>query len=153
MATHEWLLHINWHSGLSRSDPQRPPDASRKRDTETLPLLLNPLSATSFQGISQMGTSLPCLFQVWFGAAFCSCGEEGWKGYRRWWRRAWRTGDKKAGETALPSSERPFIKGGLLSETAEEGWEINQDSRLPKKRSNRHFRCLFWALPKTKLQI
>lgn len=54
----------------------------------------------------------------------------------------------KAGKTALSSSGWPFVKGGLLLKTAEEGWEINQDSQFPKKRSNRHFCVSFGHCPK-----
>lgn len=66
VATNEWLPCRNDHSSLSRSGAQRPPNASRKRGTETLHALLNPLSVTSFQRISEMGTNLPCFFPVWF---------------------------------------------------------------------------------------
>lgn len=104
----------------------------RKRNTETLHMLLNPLSVTPFQGVSQMGTSLPCLSK--FGLLwFCSCGEEGWKRYRRYWRGAWKTGEMKAGKTALPSSEWPFIKGGLLLKQQRRGGKETKALNVPKR--------------------
>lgn len=73
-------------------------------------MLLNPLSVTPFQGVSQMGTSLPCLSK--FGLLwFCSCGEEGWKRYRRYWRGAWKTGEWKQEKQLCPAQNGPSSKG------------------------------------------
>lgn len=49
---------------------------------------------------------------------------------------------------ALPSSDWPFIKGGLLLKTAEDGWNRSQGSQFPKKRLNRDFCVSFRHYPK-----
>lgn len=92
---------------------------------------------------------------LFFQSLVCCCfslGEEGWKRYRRWQKGPWRRGEIK-GESALPVSERSFIKGGLLLKTAEKGWRSSQGSRFPEKRLNRDCCVSFRRYPKWKYRF
>lgn len=112
----------------------------KKRGTETLHALLNPFSVTPFQGISQMGTNLPYFSPVLFVVVVVLF----------LWGRRLEDVRELGGEKwlALPGSEWPCIKGGLLLKKAEDGWKRSQGSQFPRKRLNRDFCVSFMHYPK-----
>lgn len=121
-------VHMTSALGLSRSGPQRPPNAQKKRGHR------NHFSVTSFQGTSPMRTNLPCSSK--FGLLCFPLGRKFGSSTGDRWREAWRKEETEK-ETALPPSEGSSIKGGLLSRAAEKGWKGSQGSGFPKKRLNR----------------
>lgn len=115
VATGEWLLCINQHSLQSlQIHPRKPPNASRKRGTETLHRLLI-LSVTPFQGTSQSGTSLPCLPKSALLPWFCSQarkagrGTGGRGGEPGDWRKEGRRNSSARLRAALRSSSKGFV--------------------------------------------